>query len=67
METRQLFIAIVDISGYTSFLRRHKDDLVHAEEIIIDLMCLPEVAGYVSTRQDSFHRIPLLCSVEFAN
>lgn len=38
METRQLFIAIVDISGYTGFLRRHKDDLVHAERIIIDLL-----------------------------
>lgn len=38
METRQLFIAIVDISGYTGFLRRHKSNLIHAERIIIDLL-----------------------------
>ncbi|MCW5894152.1 MAG: DUF2652 domain-containing protein [Bacteroidetes bacterium] len=38
MESKQLFIAIVDISGYTNFLRRHEGNLVHAERIILDLL-----------------------------
>ncbi len=33
-----LFIILVDISGYTSFIRLHKTSLLHAEKIIGELM-----------------------------
>ena len=35
---RPLFIIIIDISGYTNFIRLHKMSLLHAEKIIGELM-----------------------------
>ena len=35
---RPLFIILVDISGYTRFIRFHKVSLLHAEKIIAELM-----------------------------
>ncbi len=37
-EIKPLFIVIVDISGYTNFIRMHKMTLLHAEKIIGELM-----------------------------
>lgn len=38
MELKSIFIIIVDISGYTRFIKRHKVSLLHAEKIIGELM-----------------------------
>jgi len=38
MSVKSLFIIIVDISGYTNFIRLHKMSLLHAEKIIGELM-----------------------------
>ena len=38
METRKVALVIVDISGYTQFIRSEKMSAVHAEEIIFDLL-----------------------------
>ena len=38
MGIKPLFIIIVDISGYTNFIRMHKVSLLHAEKIIGELM-----------------------------
>ena len=38
MSVKPLFIIIVDISGYTNFIRLHKMSLIHAEKIIGELM-----------------------------
>ena len=38
MSIKPLFIIIVDISGYTNFIRLHKMSLLHAEKIIGELM-----------------------------
>ena len=38
MGIKPLFIIIVDISGYTNFIRLHKMSLLHAEKIIGELM-----------------------------
>ena len=38
MSVKPLFIIIVDISGYTNFIRLHKMSLLHAEKIIGELM-----------------------------
>ncbi len=39
MELRQVFIGLVDISGYTKFLRPHRLSLLDAERIqIIDVL-----------------------------
>jgi len=38
MSIKPLFIIIVDISGYTNFIRLHKMSLIHAEKIIGELM-----------------------------
>ncbi len=38
MEIKPLFVILVDISGYTEFIRLHKFSLIHAEAIIIDLL-----------------------------
>jgi len=35
---KPLFIILVDISGYTNFIRMHKVSLLHAEKIIGELM-----------------------------
>ncbi len=35
---KQIFIILVDISGYTNFIRMHKVSLLHAEKIIGELM-----------------------------
>ena len=38
MSIKPLFIIIVDISGYTNFIRLHRMSLLHAEKIIGELM-----------------------------
>lgn len=38
MGVKPLFIILVDISGYTNFIRLHKVSLLHAEKIIGELM-----------------------------
>ncbi|MFK7906561.1 MAG: DUF2652 domain-containing protein [Chitinophagales bacterium] len=38
MEIKKVFLALVDISGYTQFIKLHKVSLLHAEEIISDLL-----------------------------
>ncbi len=38
MDVRPLFVILVDISGYTNFIRMHKVSLLHAEKIIGELM-----------------------------
>ncbi len=38
METKKVVLVIVDISGYTQFIRSEKMSAVHAEEIIFDLL-----------------------------
>ena len=38
MSIKPLFIIIIDISGYTNFIRMHKMSLLHAEKIIGELM-----------------------------
>ncbi len=38
MGIKPLFIVLVDISGYTNFIRMHKMSLLHAEKIIGELM-----------------------------
>lgn len=38
METKKVVLVIVDISGYTQFIRSEKKSAVHAEEIIFDLL-----------------------------
>ena len=38
MELHQVFLVVVDISGYTRFIRQHQMSLMHAEAIITTLM-----------------------------
>ena len=38
MELKKAFIILVDISGYTRFIKHHKVSLIHAESIISDLL-----------------------------
>jgi hypothetical protein len=38
MELRQVSLVLADISGYTNFIRIHKTSLLHAEQIVTDLM-----------------------------
>ncbi|MCK4988962.1 MAG: DUF2652 domain-containing protein [Bacteroidales bacterium] len=38
MSVKPIFIILVDISGYTNFIRLHKMSLLHAEKIIGELM-----------------------------
>ena len=38
MDAKKVALVIVDISGYTQFIRSHKLSAVHAEEIIFDLL-----------------------------
>jgi hypothetical protein len=38
MEQTPAFIVIVDISGYTGFVKMHRTSMVHAEQIVTDLM-----------------------------
>jgi len=38
MGTQNVALILVDISGYTQFIRTHKASIVHAEEIIFDLL-----------------------------
>ena len=38
MGVKPLFIILIDISGYTNFIRMHKMSLLHAEKIIGELM-----------------------------
>lgn len=38
MEQRQVFLVLIDISGYTRFTRLHRLSAMHAEQIISDLL-----------------------------
>src|SRR5262245_28281799 len=38
MEIKRLALVLVDISGYTRFMKRHSMDLLHAEAIITELL-----------------------------
>ncbi len=38
MEVKRLALVLADISGYTQFVNRHKMSLLHAEQIITDLL-----------------------------
>lgn len=38
VELKSVALIILDISGYTNFIRMHKDSQIHAEEIIFDLL-----------------------------
>jgi class 3 adenylate cyclase len=38
MKTKQVVLAMVDISGYTHFIRAQKMSAIHAEEIIFELL-----------------------------
>ncbi len=38
LEIKKVFLALVDISGYTKFIKLHKVSLLHAEQIISDLL-----------------------------
>jgi hypothetical protein len=38
MKPKNVVLAIVDISGYTRFIKSHKTSQIHAEEIIFDLL-----------------------------
>jgi len=38
MELHKLFLVLVDISGYTRFIKAHRTSLLHAEKIITELM-----------------------------
>ena len=38
MEIRQLYFVIADISGYTRFVTSHKQNLLHAEKIVGNLL-----------------------------
>jgi len=38
MEPKKVVLTIVDISGYTQFIKSHKTSQIHAEEIIFDLL-----------------------------
>ena len=38
MEIRNVVLVMVDISGYTRFIQLHKVSVLHAEQIITDLL-----------------------------
>ncbi|MEN7549176.1 DUF2652 domain-containing protein [Rapidithrix thailandica] len=38
MEMKKIFLVLADISGYTEFIKLHKISLLHAEEIISELL-----------------------------
>jgi hypothetical protein len=38
MEIKKIFLILVDISGYTRFIKLHKISLIHAERIIVELL-----------------------------
>ncbi len=38
METQYAFIVLADISGDTKFVKMHRFSLIHAEQIISDLL-----------------------------
>ncbi len=38
MEATQMLLVIIDISGYTTFMKRHVGRLVHAERIVLNLL-----------------------------
>lgn len=38
MDVQRIFIILVDISGYTKFIKYHKSALLHAEKIVSELM-----------------------------
>lgn len=38
MERKAVALLIVDISGYTHFIKSHRTSMIHAEEIIFDLL-----------------------------
>jgi hypothetical protein len=38
MDMKKIFLVLVDISGYTRFMKLHKMSLIHAEGIITQLL-----------------------------
>jgi len=38
MENKKVILAIVEISGYTQFIRTQKLSAIHAEEIVLELI-----------------------------
>ena len=38
MKVKKVVLAIVDISGYSLFIKSHRASQIHAEEIIFDLL-----------------------------
>jgi len=37
-ELKKIFLILFDISGYTRFMQMHRDQVVHAEEIVVELL-----------------------------
>ncbi len=37
-EMKNIFLILFDISGYTRFMQMHRDQVVHAEEIVVELL-----------------------------
>jgi hypothetical protein len=37
-ELKKIFLILFDISGYTKFMQAHKDRIVHAEQIVGELL-----------------------------
>lgn len=50
MKLRRAHIILVDISGYTGFITRHRLSLIHAERIITELLeCVIDASGHPLT------------------
>jgi hypothetical protein len=39
-DSRNIFLALFDISGYTDFIRRHGKDFAHAEQLVLELLSM---------------------------
>lgn len=51
MNIKKVALVIVDISGYTQFIRSQKLSAIHAEEIVFELLeAVIDHAAYPSTR-----------------
>lgn len=47
MEIKEVYLILADISGYTRFVRMHRASVLHAEEIVTELMeAVIDAAGY---------------------
>ena len=54
MEIKRLALVLVDISGYTRFMKTHTMSLLHAEAIITDRL---EGEEYLNQRRELIKRI----------